>query len=336
MANKNLGFAAVAKLAGVSPGTVSNAINRPEKVAAGTRERIFAAINELEFVPNRAASALRLGNSRLIGLVVPEITNPFYSAIASGVAEAAAARGYAVALCVSHDDPDRELAAFNMLAEQRVAGVIVVPLTADTNRLRRLRMIGARLVLVDRVAAADEGCSVAVDDVAGGRIALQHLWAEGTSRVVMVNGELSIPQCANRSRGAHEAASVLGLAGSFDEITVMRMTVEEGVRVGRTLATDPPQGVFCTNDQLAIGVIHGLTESGLRVPEDVAVVGYGDLELASESRVPLTTVEQPKELVGQAAVESLINEITSDPAQHVHVAALFSPRLIVRESAPAA
>lgn len=333
---KNLGFAAVAKLAGVSSGTVSNAINRPEKVAAKTRERIFAAIEELEFVPNRAASALRLGNSKLIGLVIPEITNPFYSAIASGVTEAAAARGYTVALCVTHDDPDRELSYFDMLAEQRVAGVLVVPLTADTNRLRRLRMIDARLVLIDRISAADEGCSVAVDDEAGGRIALDHLIASGATRLVMVNGGLDIPQCANRSRGAHEASATCGLSSSFEEITIAEMTVNAGIRVGTQLATHPPQGVFCTNDQLAIGVIHALTDAGLRVPEDVAVVGYGDLELASESRVPLTTVEQPKELVGHAAVESMIAEITDDSAEHVHVAAVFSPRLVVRRSSPAA
>src|SRR5690606_31140067 len=119
-------------------------------------------IEELDFVPNRAASALRLGTSRLIGLVVPEITNPFYAAIASAVTEEAARLGYVVALCVSHDDADQELAWFNTLAEQRAAGVLVVPRSADRGRLRRLRMVGARLVLVDRVAEPDEGCSVAV------------------------------------------------------------------------------------------------------------------------------------------------------------------------------
>ena len=119
--------------------------------------------------------------------------------------------------------------------------------------------------------------SVAVDDEAGGRIALDHLIASGATRLVMVNGGLDIPQCANRSRGAHEASAACALSSSFEEITIAEMTVNAGIRVGTQLATHPPQGVFCTNDQLAIGVIHALIDAGLRVPEDVAVVGYGDL-----------------------------------------------------------
>lgn len=331
--SKDLGFAAVARLAGVSPGTVSNALNRPEKVAEATRARIMAAIEELDFVPNRAASALRLGNSRLIGLVVPEIANPFYAAIASAVTEEAAERGYTIALCVSHDDPARELASFNMLAEQRAAGVLVVTLSADQQRLRRLRMVGARLVLIDRVADSAEGCSVAVDDVTGGRIAVEHLVDSGCRDILVLNGELNIPQCLDRSAGAHSAADASGVP--LREINVEHMTVEAGVEVGRDLAADPPTGVFCTNDLLAVGVIRSLTDAGLRVPEDVAVVGYGDLEIAEIGRVPLTTVEQPKEQVGRAAVEALAAELAAKPDEHEHVSAVFPPRLVIRRSAPA-
>ncbi|WP_350347566.1 LacI family DNA-binding transcriptional regulator [Agromyces sp. G08B096] len=328
----DIGFAAVARLAGVSPGTVSNTLNRPEKVAAATRERVLAAIEALEFVPNRAASALRLGSSKLIGLVVPETTNPFYAAIASAVSEEAARLGYLMALCVSHDDPDLELASFNALAEQRAAGVLVVPLSADRDRLRRLRMVGARLVLVDRTADPEEGCSVAVDDVRGGRLAVEHLVDSGCSSIVVVNGDLDIPQCADRSAGAHAAAAAAGV--QLREVVVERMTVEAGAQAGAALASDPPMGVFCANDQLAVGVITALTDAGVRVPEDVAVVGYGDLEIADIGRVPLTTVEQPKARVGRAAVDALAAELSTDAEQHEHVAAVFAPRLVVRRSAP--
>lgn len=343
MAKRDIGFAAVARLAGVSTATVSNTLNRPEIVAPATRERVLTAIAALDFVPNRAAATLRQGTNRLIGLVIPDIVNPFYAAITRGVTEAAAEHGYTVALCVSHDDPDLELRHFEMLAEHRAAGALVAPLTADASRLDQLRRVGAHLVLMDRTAPTDAGCAVAIDDRAGGRLAVRHLLATRGERLVLVNGELTIPQCADRRAGARTAFEDRGLdPDSLEEVTVEEMTIDAGQAIGRRLAdsaTSPvsvaPAGVFCTNDQLAVGVVRGLTERGLRVPEDVAVVGYGDLALASESLVQLTTVEQPKDELGRAAVEILLAELAADPADHEHTNRMLDPRLVVRESAPA-
>ncbi|MBA8988871.1 LacI family transcriptional regulator [Curtobacterium pusillum] len=330
-----IGFAAVAKLAGVSAATVSNTLNRPDIVSPATRERVLDAIDQLDFVPNRAAAALRQGTSKLLGLVIPDVVNPFYSAITRGVTEAAAARGYVVALCVSHDDVDQELAHFGHLAELRAAGAIVVPLTADPSRVRRLRMVGARLVLVDRSTSVDEGCSVAIDDVHGGHLAVDHLLDTRPGRIVLVNGARSIPQCEDRRTGARSALEDRGFdPDALVEVTVDAMTIEAGTAVGASLAADAPDAVFCTNDQLAVGVMRGLTRAGVRVPEDVAVIGYGDLELARDSLVPLTSIAQPKDELGRAAVEQLIAEIETPADEHVHTAATFEPTLVVRSSAP--
>lgn len=365
MAKHDIGFAAVARLAGVSNATVSNTLNRPEIVAPATRERVLAAIEELDFVPNRAAATLRQGTNRLIGLVIPDIANPFYSAIARGVTEAAAEHGYTVALCVSHDDPDLELRHFEMLAEHRAAGALVAPLTADASRLAQLRRVGSRLVLMDRTAPEGTGCSVAIDDVHGGELAVAHLLAtrrhggDGTPQpsghvvhdvprtarraatpgpgIVLVNGDLAIPQCADRREGARNAFIAAGLdPDDLREVTVDEMTVDAGRIAGRRIAarTPRPTGVFCTNDQLALGVIRGLNDGGLAVPDEVAVVGYGDLALAADGRVPLTTVEQPKDELGRVAVEILLAELGADRAAHEHVTRTLEPHLVVRESAP--
>lgn len=341
MAKHDIGFAAVARLAGVSNATVSNTLNRPEIVAPATRERVLAAIEELDFVPNRAAATLRQGTNRLIGLVIPDIANPFYSAIARGVTEAAAEHGYTVALCVSHDDPDLELRHFEMLAEHRAAGALVAPLTADASRLAQLRRVGSRLVLMDRTAPEGTGCSVAIDDVRGGELAVAHLLASPTpasdGSIVLVNGDLAIPQCADRREGARNAFIAAGLdPDDLREVTVDEMTVDSGRIAGRRIAAETPRptGVFCTNDQLALGVIRGLNDGGLAVPDEVSVVGYGDLALAADGRVPLTTVEQPKDELGRVAVEILLAELGADRAAHEHVTRTLEPHLVVRESAP--
>lgn len=341
MAKHDIGFAAVARLAGVSNATVSNTLNRPEIVAPATRERVLAAIEELDFVPNRAAATLRQGTNRLIGLVIPDIANPFYSAIARGVTEAAAEHGYTVALCVSHDDPDLELRHFEMLAEHRAAGALVAPLTADASRLAQLRRVGSRLVLMDRTAPEGTGCSVAIDDVHGGELAVAHLLASpapaSDRSIVLVNGDLAIPQCADRREGARNAFIAAGLdPDDLREVTVDEMTVDSGRIAGRRIAAETPRptGVFCTNDQLALGVIRGLNDGGLAVPDEVSVVGYGDLALAADGRVPLTTVEQPKDELGRVAVEILLAELGTDRAAHEHVTRTLEPHLVVRESAP--
>jgi len=383
MAKHDIGFAAVARLAGVSNATVSNTLNRPEIVAPATRERVLAAIDELDFVPNRAAATLRQGTNRLIGLVIPDIVNPFYAAITRGVTEAAAEHGYTVALCVSHDDPDLELQHFEMLAEHRAAGALVAPLSADASRLAQLRRVGSRLVLMDRTAPAGTGCSVAIDDVHGGELAVSHLLAihdaahtpgpdeahdparaaaSGTvgasgradehvsetraraatqddphRAIVLVNGDRSIPQCEDRRAGARNAFVSAGIdPDELREVTVDEMTVDEGRIAGRAIAAQWPHasGVFCTNDQLALGVIRGLNDGGLDVPRDVSVVGYGDLSLAADGRVPLTTVDQPKDELGRVAVEILLTELGADRATHGHVSRTLQPRLVVRESAP--
>ena len=332
--NKSLGLAAVAELAGVSTATVSNVLNKPSKVRESTRKRVLDAIEATQFVPNRAAATLRQGNNRMLGLVIPEIVNPFYAEIARGAAEAGDRLDYGIVLCVSNDDPERELRQFEMLARQRASGAMVVPIHADLGRLAMMRLVGSRLLLVDRVGPIEEGCSVAIDDVAGGQLAVEHLIATRGPRIAIVNGDMSIAQCVDRREGALLALAAHGYsAGSLAEYEVADMTIAAGREMGLRLADDLPDGIFCTNDQLALGVIRGLAERGVFVPGDVSVVGYGDLALATETLITLTSVEQPKFDLGVLAIETLVDEIENID-RHEHRVTMFQPTLVVRESAP--
>lgn len=331
---EELGLAAVARLAGVSTATVSNTLNRPHMVAEATQARVLAAIDELQFVPNRSASALRTGTGKLIGLIVPEIVNPFYAAIAKSVSQAARERGYVMALCVSGDDADVELEHIRMLAEERAAGALVVPLGADTSRLARLRLVGSHPVLVDRRWPTDDGCSVAIDDEHGGFLAVDHLLRTTDGPIAIINGPHDIPQCVERETGARIALAARGIDPAHLIVAeVSQMTIEGGEVAARALFAKRPGGIFCTNDQLAVGAIRGLMAERATVPGDVAIVGYGDLSLESSLLTQLTTVRQPKDELGRVAVDLLVNEIETSGG-HRHAARLLEPELVVRSSAP--
>lgn len=334
------GIREVARLAGVSLGTVSNVINHPDKVSEGTRLHVLAVIGRLDFVPNRGAADLRRGRSRMLGLVVPDITNPFFAEVSRGAVDAAAESGYVAVLCNSDVDPDKEDASLELLEEQRVAGVLITPVARLSPRLERLRARHSGIVLVDRSAKATEYCSVSVDDVAGGDIATTHLLRpEATAtrtgrRIVLVNGPVSTRQCADRRKGARRAVARAGLAATeFVEISVPAMTVADGMTAcAEILAKGPrPTGVLCANDLLAIGVLRVLTAGGIRVPDDIQVIGYDDIERARDLPIPLTSISQPNYDLGHRAAELLVDEIEQG-ARHRHERVVFQPTLVARQS----
>ncbi|MFV0453009.1 MAG: LacI family DNA-binding transcriptional regulator [Propioniciclava sp.] len=330
-------LADVAREAGVSIGTVSNTLNRPETVSERTRKKVLATIRRLDFVPNQGAATLRSGSSKMLGLVIPDVTNAFYSEIAKGVVEAAEVADYAVVLCDTDDQPERELHHLEMLARHRSAGALIVPRTADDSRLNRLRNVGSHLILIDREAAAHDGCSVFIDDVRGGMLAVAHLCDSGQHRLLLVNGPDQIPQCTNRREGMRRALRQADRdPDDFVEITVEDMSSRGGEHAvdGLVASGELPDGIFCINDQLATGVIRSLMRHGIGIGDQVAVVGYGDSPLAINAPVPLTTVRQPMVELGRAAVGQLLAEVAEPADRHHHSAVVFTPSLVVRDSAP--
>jgi LacI family transcriptional regulator len=324
----------VAALAGVSVGTVSNVLNRPTKVSEATVAKVQRAIDVLGFVRNDAARQLRAGRSRSIGLVVLDVANPFFTSVARGAEEAAEAAGLSVLLGNSDDDASREASYLDLFEEQRVHGVLISPIGEGLERLERLHARGIPAVLVDRPTEDPRFASVAVDDVAGGRLAVEHLLSIGRRRLVMVAGPTSIRQVRERLAGARDAVARTSGA-TLEVVSTSALTVLEGRAVGEAIAAKPaaerPDGIFAANDLLAVGVLQAFAfGSSLRVPDDIALVGYDDIDFASAAVVPLTSVRQPSALIGRTGVELLLREADGDEGPREHV--VFDPELVTRAS----
>jgi LacI family transcriptional regulator, galactose operon repressor len=326
----------VAALAGVSLGTVSNVLNRPDRVSYATRTRVHAAIDELGFVRNESARALRTGRTNSIAYVCLDAANPFFTDVARGVEDAAAGNDTAVYLCDSGNDAAREDRYLDRLEQQRMRGVLVTPVNPNSERLRRLPQRGTPVVLVDRGAGRAGLCSVSVDDVHGGELAVSHLVDRGHERLAYVGGPLAIGQVADRLAGAGRALVNAGHdPAGLTVVETAAPTISEGrdaaTRIAGLRTSRRPSGVFCANDLLALGLLQQMTRMGVDVPRELAIVGYDDIEFAGAAAVPLSSVRQPRQLLGRTAAELLFAESGSDEA-HVHQQVLFHPELVVRAS----
>lgn len=336
-ARRGVGITEVARRAGVSPGTVSNVLNRPERVAEATRLRVEAAITELDYVRNSSGSSLRSGRSESVGLLVLDVTNPFFTEVARGVEDEAAGSGLAVVLLNSAEKRERQQRNVRLLAEQRAAGAVVMPVDDDLSDLLWLSRQGTFWVALDRGdVAEDVGCSVSVDNHAGGMAAGRHLIGLGHETVTFLTGPFAIEQVRRRHEGLRDAFTEAGLDPDARVRVVEQplLNPEQGERaVDAILSGGPrqrPQAVFCANDQLALGVMKGLGQRGLRVPEDMSVVGYDNVDFADLVHPGLTTVAQPKYELGRAAMRLLESELNH--GEHVHERVLFTPELVVRGS----
>jgi LacI family transcriptional regulator len=331
----------VATLAGVSLGTVSNVVNTPDIVSEATRERVAAAIAKLGWVPNESARQLRAGRSRSVGMVVLDIANPFFTDLVLAAEDYVTERGYSVQVSNSAQEPSRERGHLLLLEQQRVGGVLLAPIGGLDDRVNELRRRGIPVVLLDRARDQSDLCSVSVDDVEGGRLAVQHLIERGHTHIALVGGPGDLQQVRDRRAGAELARSAAG--GSVNLLTISTPSLDSASgasAAGELLAlssAERPTAVFAANDLLAIGVLQGFVSHGLRVPEDVAIIGYDDISFAGSAAVPLSSIRQPRRDLGRRAAELLFDEIEAgqNGGSHTHSAVRFTPELIVRRSTTA-
>ncbi|GAA1976277.1 LacI family DNA-binding transcriptional regulator [Isoptericola halotolerans] len=323
-------IADVARRAGVSVGTVSNVLNRPDRVSPTTRERVEAAIAELSFVRNGSARQLRAGRITTVGAIVLDISNPFFTDVTRGIEERLTADDYTLMVASSDREPEREARYLRLFEEHGVRGVMVVPTGESIDHLLAVRERGIGVVLLDHPSPVDSVSSVAVDDVLGGALATRHLLDQGHTRIAFLNGTHSIRQCADRLEGARRA---LADAGRDPDAALVEVTVPLDANGGETgirallEADDRPTAVFCVNDLVALGALRTLRRAGVSVPDDVALVGYDDVTFAAELATPLTSVRQPRHELGARAADMMLRG-TDAPAEHV----VFKPELVVRES----
>ncbi|WP_326837977.1 LacI family DNA-binding transcriptional regulator [Amycolatopsis rhabdoformis] len=329
----------VAELAKVSPASVSNYFHRPRKLSEGTRQRIRQAVDTLGFVPNDAARTLRTGVSPVIGYIAFELAGATTPEIAAAIEQRVSAEGMYMLMANDTGSEQRERSYLQLFAKQQVSGVIIAPVGNVEAELARMRSFGIASVLSARRAESPEQASVSIDHVAGGRLAAAHLIEQGRKRIGFVSSSLELKQVSDRLNGAlsavHAASGV-----TFEVIPVRERSVEAGIACAEALVRRPaaerPDALFCANDLLAIGVVQAFVATDVvRVPADVAVVGYDDIEFARSTIVPLTTVRTPQAELGTAVADLLFAELDAMTSAEIALPRPqieFSPELVVRAS----
>jgi DNA-binding LacI/PurR family transcriptional regulator len=322
----------VARRARVSVSTVSRVVTGAAAVRPRTRSRVERAIEELRYRPSRVARRLRLhgGRTHLLGLIIPDIRNSFFTEIARAVEDVARAEDFPVIVCNSDEDPDREATYLNVLRSESADGVILPPIRGDLATARRLAELGFPVVCLDRRLARATVDTVVADNVAAAREAVGHLIGLGHRRIGLITGPRNLSTSLERHEGYRQALAEHDLP--FDPALSVSGPPwrEAGERLAKALLDlpSPPTALFAGNEPLTLGVLHAVRARGLRVPGDLALVGFDDGPYAG--LLDLTTVRQPSYEIGRRAAELLFTRL-ADPERPPALVVL-SCSLVVRRS----
>ncbi|WP_352428968.1 LacI family DNA-binding transcriptional regulator [Thermoflexus sp.] len=306
----------IARRAGVSHSTVSRALRGSPLVNPQTAERIRRLAARMGYVPNAAARSLATARTGIVGLVITTLADPFLAEIVRGVEEVALESGYRLFLATSNADPDRELAAVRALAESRVEGVIVASSRVGELYLPHLEALGVPIVLINNQREGPFLHSVAADSRQGAHLAMAHLLALGHTRIGYITGPPAARSNRERLAGYREMLAAAGIDPDPEWIVEGNGRPEGGEwGLQRLLASSRrPTAVFCYNDMTAIGALKAARAAGLRVPEDLSVVGFDDILFAAYTEPPLTTVAQPKYEMGRTAMGLLLRLLEGEQA----------------------
>lgn len=326
-------MADVAARAGVSVATVSRALSGdPKQVSAPVLQRIIDAAEELEYISNNLARNMRSGTAHILGLVISDIGNPFFTAVTRGAEDVAQRHGYSLVLFSTDENPEREAASLGVMAAERAAGIIVATTNENGTVLRRVRDMGMAIVAIDRRIIDLPTDSVVVDNESAAHEAVSHLVRLGHRRIAIVGGPSDADTARERQRGYQRALREANIPigpdlcrrGDFREAAALNMT--------RDLLDlpDPPTAIFAVNNLTTIGVLGAVRERGLKVPTDISIVGFDDIPTGELLDPPLTVVRQPTYRVGAQAAKLLIRRLR-DPSAPVREVVLAAS-LIVRGS----
>ena len=301
----------VAERAGVSTSTVSHVINNTRKVSADVRERVLAIIAETRYIPSAVARSLKNDRTHTIGMMVPNSSNPYFAELIQGIEDAAFKLSYNIILCNAYDDPVKQAAYLRVLLEKRIDGLILVASGADATLAELLSTASVPMVLVDREVAGVEADFIESNHAEGGYLATRYLIGLGHRRIACVSGPADLQPSRDRVAGYHRALTEAGIEIDPACLVHSDFTSEGGFNAfGQLLRLPtPPTAIFASNDLMAIGGICAAAEAKVRVPEQLSVIGYDDIALASYSTPRLTTVAQPKYAMGEMITQLLLARI---------------------------
>jgi LacI family transcriptional regulator len=322
----------VARASGVSVYTVSAVVNKKSHVGKRLRERVEAAIRKLNYRPNLIARSLAKRQTHTIGMIVPDIGNPFFPMVVRGAEDAAQKHGYNLLLCNSDDMLDKEERAVELLLSKRVDGILLTKTAGDFRPAvsQMIKEVNTPFVLAMRTYPALTNDAVITDDYHGAYEAVCHLARAGRRRIGLVSGPLKISNAKERWQGFHDALKAEGLAYDSRLVNEGDYRIESGFRAGHALLSHRPDGIYVANHLMTVGLLRAAEEMGLSCPEDFGLVSFDDYPWLSIFRPRLTTVELPKHQLGSEAAELLIRRIKGDTSK-AEVRRL-QPELRVRES----
>jgi len=325
----------VALRAQVSVATVSHVVNDTRFVSEAARARVQQAIAELHYVPSALARSLKSNRTHTVGMMIPNSSNPYFAEIIRGIEDSCYEAGFNVILCNSDDDPLRQSTYVRLLSEKQVDGLIVMSSGTDAELLQTLRAAKMPLVLVDREIDDLVADLVEVNHEAGGFLATQHLLQLGHRRIACIAGPHGLSSARERVQGYQRALRDAGVAADdrllrHGDFTSAGGHAAMAELLAPALPADRPSAVFASNDLMAIGAVCAAAAKGLRLPQDLSVIGFDDIALAAYSNPPLSSIVQPKHHTGALAAQLLLQRIAQPQRQPQR--AILQPSLVVRQS----
>jgi LacI family transcriptional regulator len=327
----------VAKRARVSIATVSNVIRGTQRVSPVLEERVREAIRELDYYPNEIARSLKVKQTRMLGMIIPDITNPFFPDIIRGAEDAAFDRGYFLVTANTDEQISRERRMISALRSYRVGGILLASAPGkDSSHIQSTMDAGMAVVCLDRVASGVKTDAVLLDNVRGAREGVRHLIDVGYSKIAVITGELSLQTGIERLQGYKDALREAGIEIDEKLIFTGDFRTESGYRLGKELLSRRvrPSAIFVCNGMMTVGVLKAFGEMGIRCPEDIGLATFDDIAVDSSFHPHLTAVVQPGAEMGSRAATMLIDRIEgklTDKPVVVRVA----PGLVIRESTQA-
>ncbi len=326
----------IARELGVSVVTVSKVIRNHADIGEETRQRVLKRVKELNYQPNPAARALVTGKTYTAGLIVPDLMHPFFAEVATGLSNTLRRKNYSLLISSSQGDPELERQEIKRLLSRRLDAIVIASTQWTVESFRRIEEQKVPYLLIDRAFLGMPANFVGVDDVKVGRMATEHLIAAGCKRIAHIRGA-AMSTAIGRLEGYNQALSRNDLISLQGYVIAGRSADADSWSSGneamkKLLAIDPvPDGVFCYNDPIAIGVIDAILEAGLRVPQDIAVIGCGNLHFDKSLRVPLSSVDQQSAAIGERAGKLLLSVIEAKvPPQPKSI--MLEPSVVPRES----
>ncbi len=325
----------IAKAANVSVATVSRALAGNTRISAETRERINELCRQMHYTPNFNARSMVMRETKLIGVIISNARSPFMTEVSEAIEYRAQSLGYSMLLCNSRYDIDVEEQMYQLLLSRQVDGIIISATSAESNARIQRHHSNVPIVFIGSAAAGADVCCVATDNVLGAELGTKYLLSLGHTDIAFLGRRFDSAVQALRAEGYERALRQKGLAPQFWDNPHNRNSIEHGRAIAHKMFQQGhvPTAVFATTDIVALGVMQAAEEAGVRIPDDMSLLGFDDISYAGLPRIDLTTIHQPKQEIGTIAVDMLIDQIHNPAAPHTHRS--LQPTLVERSSCAA-